>query len=307
MLKSAAMVAMATVSEVVSRPVLRGKPLTGILAANPAAALIGGDATKASSLRADSVDLVVTSPPYNLSMAYNGSAAADAVSPEKYAAFSQRWLSNCYRWTRPTGRLCVNVSIDKNKNGKMPLAAKITEWAMTVGWNYHATILWMEGNISRRTAWGSWKSASAPHVIAPVEVIIVLYKGEWKRERPGENDITGDEFKDWVQGVWTFNGESAKRIGHDAPFPRHLPRRCIKLFSFVGDTVLDPFSGSGTTMIEALNNNRRAVGIEREREYCELSIRRIEKECKVKLRKSQPTKTAKSAKPGRYTVPCWTA
>ena len=90
--------------------------------------------------------------------------------------------------------------------------------------------------------------AAPPHVIAPVETIIVLYKDEWKRKRPGENDITGEEFKDWVGGCWSFNGESAKRIGHEAPFPRELPRRCIKLFSFVGDVVLDPFMGSGTTL-----------------------------------------------------------
>lgn len=255
--------------------------------------LLMGDATKRITLPRNSVDLVVTSPPYNVGKAYNGHAADDALNYRQYEKFSSRWLKNCYEWTRSTGRLCVNVSIDKNKHGKQPLAADITRWAMDAGWKYHATILWNEGNISRRTAWGSWMSASAPHIIAPVEVVVVLYKDEWKRAHPGFNDITGDEFKEWVLGIWSFNGESAKRIGHEAPFPRDLPRRCIKLFSFVGDTVLDPFSGSGTTMIEAVNNGRRAIGIESERKYCDLSLKRMEKECKVKLRESRPGRAEK--------------
>ncbi len=252
--------------------------------------LFMADTTKRGVLPKDSVDLVITSPPYNLGKAYSGDAADDALDYREYAAFSAKWLKNCYEWTRSTGRICINVSIDTNKHGKQPLSADITRWAMEAGWKYHATILWNEGNISRRTAWGSWKSASAPHVIAPVEVVIVLYKDEWKRLHHGDNDITGDEFKDWVFGIWSFNGESGKRIGHEAPFPRELPRRCMKLFSFIGDTVLDPFNGSGTTMIESINNERNAVGIEIEKKYCELSLKRLEKECGVKLKQSQPEK-----------------
>ena len=241
--------------------------------------LIQGDATKRGTLRKDSVDLIVTSPPYNVGKAYSGDAKDDALDYAAYLEFSRQWLANAYHWTRETGRLCLNVGLDKNKDGKRPVCSDLTRVAMEVGWNYHATIIWNEGNISRRTAWGSWMSASAPHVIAPVEVVIVLHKGAWKRERQGKNDITADEFKEWVLGVWGFNGESAKRVGHEAPFPRELPKRCIKLFSFVGDTVLDPFMGSGTTMIEAINNNRQAIGIEREPKYCELIKQRVSEAC----------------------------
>ncbi|MEZ5671404.1 MAG: hypothetical protein R3E08_03095 [Thiotrichaceae bacterium] len=99
-----------------------------------------------------------------------------------------------------------------------------------MGWRYHSAIIWDKGQYFRRTAWGSWLSASAPHVIAPVELIIVLYKDSWKKSRGSKiSDITKDEFMAWTNGVWTFNGESKKRIGHPAPFPRELPRRCIKL------------------------------------------------------------------------------
>ena len=263
--------------------------------------LIQGDATVRSTLKRGIADLIVTSPPYNLSKEYTGDPAGDAMNYRDYLKFTRKWLLNCYHWTRQTGRLCVNVSLDKNKNGKQPLSADITTAAIAAGWKYHATVIWNEGNISRRTAWGSWKSASAPHIIAPVETIIILYKGEWKRERQGTSDITADEFKNWVLGIWSFNGESAKRIGHESPFHRELPHRCIKLLSFPGDTVLDPFAGSGTTIIEALSLGRVGVGIERETRYCQLTRNRIIQECGLKLTKSSAVTVAKS------TLPCWTA
>ena len=197
--------------------------------------------------------------------------------------FSERWLANCYAWTAPTGRLCLNIALDTNVGGKAPLAAQLTMLALHVGWRYHTTIIWNEGNISRRTAWGSWRSASAPHVIAPVEAIIVLYKDVWKRDRRGQSSISGDDFKNWVLGIWDFGGESARRIGHEAPFPRELPRRCIQLFSYVDDLVLDPFVGSGTTMIEAIQSGRRAIGIEIEPRYVELARRRVAAETGVEL------------------------
>ena len=158
--------------------------------------IIHGDATDLDLLPVDSVDLTVTSPPYNL-----GKNDDDSKDYYDYILFTKRWLANCWLWTRPTGRLCLNIALDTNKYGKRPIAADVTTVALNAGWRYHSTIIWNEGNISRRTAWGSWKSASAPHIIAPVEVILVLYKDAWKRQRQGESDITADEFKDWVLGV----------------------------------------------------------------------------------------------------------
>lgn len=165
--------------------------------------------------------------------------------------------------------------MDKNKGGQQSVGADITTIAKKVGWNYHSTIVWNEGNISRRTAWGSWLSASAPYVIAPVELILVLYKGKWKKKHKGQSDMSKEEFMNWTNGLWTFNGESKKRIGHPAPFPRELPKRCIKLFSYVGDVVCDPFCGSGTTMIESYLNKRQFIGIELDNKYCELAKNRF--------------------------------
>lgn len=92
---------------------------------------------------------------------------------DDYLEFTRLWLDNRCAWTKPTGRIRVNVSIDKNKNGKMPLSAHLTLAALQSGWKRHTTILWNEGDISRRAAWGSWKSASAPRVIAPADFDIV--------------------------------------------------------------------------------------------------------------------------------------
>ena len=222
-----------------------------------------------------SVDLVVTSPPYNVDIAYG--THNDALSYPRYLQFSRRWLSRCFSWLKEDGRMCLNVPLDKNKDGQQSVGADLTTVAKEIGFRYHSTIIWNEGNISRRTAWGSWMSASAPYVIAPVELIVVLYREHWKRRSgTGQSDIARQEFIDWTNGLWTFNGESKKRTGHPAPFPVELPRRCIKLFSFVGDTVLDPFMGSGTTLAAAAGCGRKAIGIEIEERYCALARARLE-------------------------------
>ncbi len=238
------------------------------------ASLFWGDATDPFLFTNAFIDLIVTSPPYNVGLDYH--STDDEISYEDYLRFSRVWMRNCYQWSRPSARFCLNIPLDKNKGGQRSVGADLTTIAQEVGWKYHATIVWNEGNISRRTAWGSWMSASAPYVIAPVELIVVLYKDSWKKTTGSkQSDITRDEFMQWTNGLWTFSGESKKKIGHPAPFPRELPRRCIKLFSFVGDTVFDPFAGSGTTLIEALANNRRGVGVEIDRSYCELAQNRL--------------------------------
>ena len=118
-------------------------------------------------------------------------------------------------------------------------------------------------------------SASSPHIIAPVELVVVMYKEQWKKLSKGKSDTLKDEFIEWTNGVWTFSGESKKKIGHPAPFPIELPKRCIKLFSYVGDIILDPFMGSGTTLVAAKMQNRKSIGIEISRDFCKLTFKRI--------------------------------
>jgi len=227
-----------------------------------------------NSIQESSIDLIVTSPPYNVDISYN--SHDDSATYQDYLSFTREWLSKCYRLLKDDGRFCLNVPLDKSKGGQQSVCADMTTLAKQIGFQYQSTIIWNEQNISRRTAWGSWLSAAAPYVIAPVEVIIVLYKKSWKKTSGSrQSDITRDEFLAWTNGVWTFSGESKARIGHPAPFPVELPTRCIKLFSFVGDTVLDPFLGSGSTLLACLRNGRTGIGVEIDQEYCELAVKRL--------------------------------
>jgi len=246
--------------------------------------IINDDILTTKSIKKESIDLIITSPPYNVGINYGSSD--DSLNYKQYLNFSKKWLSRCYSWLKLDGRFLLNIPLDKNKGGHKSVGADFTILAKQIGFNYHSTIVWNEGNISRRTAWGSWKSASAPYVIAPVELILILYKDSWKkRSGSKKNNITKQEFMDWTNGVWTFSGESKKRIGHPAPFPIELPRRCIKLFSFVGDTILDPFLGSGTTLISAYAEKRKGIGIDIDENYCKLAKKRLLKEAKINQKK----------------------
>lgn len=225
-------------------------------------------------IKNQTIDLIVTSPPYNVDIEYNSND--DNLSYDDYLIFTKKWFTYCYHWLKSDGRFCLNIPLDKNKGGQQAVGADLTKIATAVGFQYHSTIVWNEGNISRRTAWGSWMKASAPYVIAPVELIVILYKDQWKKTSGSrESDMNKEEFMEWTNGLWTFPGEKKSRIGHPAPYPIELPRRCIKLFSFVGDTVLDPFMGSGTTLLAAYQNKRKSIGIEIDERYCNLAIERL--------------------------------
>jgi site-specific DNA-methyltransferase (adenine-specific) len=203
----------------------------------------------------------------------------DRLPYNKYLEFTERWLAKAYELLKKDGRMCLNLPLDKSKGrdeaGFQSVYADIVNIAKNIGFKYFSTIIWNEGNISRRTAWGSWLSAKAPYVIAPVETIVIFYKTYWKKEKKGKSDLNKTEFMDWTNGLWTFSGESKKKVGHPAPFPLELPKRCIKLFSYIGDVVLDPFLGSGSTLIACKNFNRKGIGVEIDKKYCELAKQRI--------------------------------
>ena len=124
-------------------------------------------------------------------------------------------------------------------------------------------------------------SASNPILRDSHEYILVFSKGDYKRTRSSDekqtkqNSISKENFMEWTKSIWTFNAESAKRVGHPAPFPLDLPYRLIQLYSFQTDVVLDPFMGSGTTAIAALQSNRNYLGFEIDQEYIKLAKRRI--------------------------------
>lgn len=237
------------------------------------AVILKGDMLNDKIIPDNYIDLIVTSPPYNVGKNYG--VANDNLEYDDYIEFTYNWLRKCYGWAKADGRLCMNIPIDTGKGTQRSLGADITCIAKDVGWNYRTTIVWNEGNISKSSARGSFMSASSPHVISPVELIVVMYKKQWKKTCRGKSDTNKDEFMEWTNGIWTFSGESKKRIGHPAPFPVELPKRCIKLFSYIDDVVLDPFMGSGTTLVAAKMLNRKSLGVEISDEFCELAFRRL--------------------------------
>ncbi len=251
------------------------------------AIILNDDFLKADYFSPGSIDLVVTSPPYNVDIEYEG--YRDDIPYEKYLEFTEKWLRKVYEILKPDGRVCLNIPLDKSRGrreeGFVSVYADVVSIAKRVGLKYFSTIIWNEGNISRRTAWGSFANPSAPYIIAPVEVVVLLYKHSWKKLSRGETDISREEFIEWTNGLWTFPGENPRRVGHPAPFPLELPKRCIKLLSYVGEVVLDPFVGSGTTVVASYLLGRIGIGVDISRRYCEIAKTRLIKEAKTENKK----------------------
>lgn len=220
----------------------------------------------------ESVDLVVTSPPYNLKKDYAN--YKDGLPYDVYMTFSKQWIEKCFNLTKQNGRFCLNIPFTTFDGAeKYCVYSDLIQIAKSIGWQYRASIIWQKYGVQSRTAWGSFGSAKALNIMTPAELIVVFFKGNWDKQITGVTNITNDEFSHWVMGIWDFP------IVHDelhpAPFPEELPNRCIKLFSYVGDTVLDPFCGSGTTLVSAFKNKRKAIGVDVSRTYCDYTVHRL--------------------------------
>ncbi|HPU23627.1 MAG TPA: DNA methyltransferase, partial [Candidatus Kapabacteria bacterium] len=106
--------------------------------------LLNADVLEENLFDKEYFDLIVTSPPYNVDIQYN--SHKDDLTYEEYLEFSEAWMRNCLRWTKQQGRFCLNIPLDKNKGGQKSVGADLTALAQKVGWNYHSTIIWNEGN-----------------------------------------------------------------------------------------------------------------------------------------------------------------
>jgi modification methylase len=219
-----------------------------------------------------SVHLMVTSPPYNVGKEYD-----EDLSLDDYLAFLQRVWKETLRVLVPGGRMCINVA-NLGRKPYLPLHAFIAEQAVRLGFLMRGEIIWNKAaSASPSTAWGSWKSASNPTLRDVHEYILVFCKGTFKRPNPEKrlSTITRDEFLEYNKSIWNFSAESARKIGHPAPFPLELPRRLIQLYTFENEIVLDPFMGSGQTALAALKSGRHYVGYEIDSKYVELASLRI--------------------------------
>lgn len=230
-----------------------------------------GDA-RSLPLADGSVHLIVTSPPYGVGKAYAGDGD---VSAGDWPSFMHDWLLEAFRVAAPHGRLALNVPLDTSAGGFRPTYAQAVQMADAAGWEYRSTVVWFDDHLGKSTARGSMDSAAAPHAYAGAEMVALFSKGEWKREAPGPSDLAHDEWLEWTNGVWRFPGETQAWEGHPAPYPYELPRRLIKLLSFPGDAVLDPFTGSGTTALAAHRLGRDFEGFDLSRAYVESALRRV--------------------------------
>ncbi len=235
--------------------------------------IILGNSEKMDAIPDNSVHLMVTSPPYNASKEYD-----DDLSLTEYLDMLTNVFKETYRALVNGGRVCVNVA-NLGRKPYIPLSDFISQIMLEIGFRMRGEIIWNKGaGAGVSMAWGSWKSASNPVLRDVHEYILVFSKGDFKRPKSGDqvSTIDKEQFMEWTKSIWDMNTESAKKVGHPAPFPIELPYRLTQLFTFKDDIVLDPFMGSGTTAIAALKSNRFYIGYDLDPVYIELAEKRIE-------------------------------
>lgn len=219
----------------------------------------------------NSVHLMITSPPYNVSKEYD-----EDLSLREYLDLLHKVFKETFRVLVHGGRACINVA-NIGRKPYIPLSDYVSHIMIDLGFDMRGEIIWNKAaGAGVSTAWGSWQSASNPILRDTHEYILVFSKGDYKREKKEkQNTITKDQFIEWTKSIWTMNPESAKKVGHPAPFPEELPFRLIQLYSFVDDIILDPFMGSGTTAVSALKSDRKFIGYDTEKNYIKLAETRL--------------------------------
>jgi site-specific DNA-methyltransferase (adenine-specific) len=218
--------------------------------------------------------LMVTSPPYNVSKEYD-----EDLTLGEYIDQLAKVFSEVYRTLVPGGRACVNIA-NVGRKPYIPFHSFIIQTMTEIGFLMRGEIIWNKSASSgTSTAWGSWQSAANPTLRDIHEYILIFCKQSFSRKKEGREDtISKEEFLEYTKSVWTFPTESAKKVGHPAPFPVELPYRLIHLYTFKGDVVLDPFIGSGTTALAALRSGRHFIGYDTQKEYVNLANNRIKAE-----------------------------
>ena len=256
--------------------------------------LIVGDAREMSNVNDDSVALVVTSPPYFAGKEYELELGAGGIPASyiEYLAMLRDVFAECWRVLEPGGRIAINVA-NLGRKPYRSLSADVTRILQDdLGFLMRGEILWVKAEgASGSCAWGSYMSAANPVLRDLTERVIVASKlrldrsiTRKKREElglPFENTISKEEFLDATLDTWKIRPESAKRVGHPAPFPIDLPRRLIQLYTYKDDLVLDPFLGAGTTAVAAVQTDRHYVGYDTDTHYIDIAKMRLEDEFKT--------------------------
>lgn len=237
-----------------------------------------GDCLKViPGLSDESVDLVVTSIPYNVDHPYD--VYVDKKPHRDYIEWAKEIFKVIYPKLKKGARVCLNVG--DGCNGRVPTHVDLSVALVDLGYLFMNTIIWAK-RTSLRTSWGSFMSPKEPSLPCPFEYILVFAKETYSLQDDGVTDLTKREFIDWSLSLWTFDGPDYRSSSniinrgiHPAPFPEALPTRLIKMFSWIGATVLDPMAGSGSTCLACKKLYRKYIGIELSEAYSEYARQRL--------------------------------
>ena len=251
---------------------------------------ICGDARQMAALPDACVALVVTSPPYFVGKSYEDAIAAGAdqripTSYFDYLGMLRDVFAECARVLEPGGRIAVNVA-NLGRKPYRSLSGDVAKIFEELGLLLRGEIVWQKSKGSSGScAWGSFRSPSNPTLRDTTERIVIASKGRFDRARsaaqrqdeglPHRSSLSTDEFMEATLDVWDMGPESAQRVQHPAPFPLELPRRLIDLYTYEDDLVLDPFMGSGTTLVASVLCGRRPVGYDLNPDYVDLARARV--------------------------------
>jgi site-specific DNA-methyltransferase (adenine-specific) len=263
--------------------------------------IINGDCREEmGKLPEGSVDLIVTSPPYNCNINYD--THQDDMTMEDYWVFTEEWLTQALRVLKDDGRISVNIPYETNtqeRGGRVLFMAEFWGVMKKVGFKFFGVVDLEESSPhrSKTTAWGSWMSPSAPYIYNPKECVVLAYKKNHIKKIKGEPEWVGvidnveqedgtfkkkvlypeeskREFMDLVFGQWNYFADTKQMT--KATFSMDIPTKAIKILTYKNDVILDPFTGSGTSLVAAETLDRRWLGIELSQNYVEVAKKRVQ-------------------------------
>jgi site-specific DNA-methyltransferase (adenine-specific) len=263
--------------------------------------VINGDCIEVmAKMPESSVDLIVTSPPYGVGIAYD--SFNDDIEFEQYKLFSASWLREAYRVLKDDGRIALNIPYEINrqdKGGRILMVSELWQVMKSIGYKFYGIVDLEEDSPhrSKTTAWGSWMSPSAPYIYNPKECVLLAYKKTHIKKIKGEPEWVGEvmdieqedgttkkktvyqeehkkEFMELVYGQWDYFADTKQMT--KATFSMDIPMKAIKILTYRNDIVLDPFTGSGTSVCAAEIGGRRWIGIELSENYSKVARDRVQ-------------------------------